>query len=99
MTTAFNVVRFRVKPGREEAFIDAHRRADFAAEGFRGGSLIQTGDHTFCIIGEWESFEALAKGRPTMVGVLDTFRVELEDLGGGLGVTDPVSGEVVLTLR
>jgi hypothetical protein len=26
--TAFNVVCLRVKPGREEAFIDAHRRAD-----------------------------------------------------------------------
>jgi len=60
MTIAFNVVRFRVKPGREQAFIEAHRRADFVAEGFRGGSLIQTGDHSFCVIGEWESFEAVA---------------------------------------
>ena len=24
-TTAFNVVRFKVKPGMEEAFLDAHR--------------------------------------------------------------------------
>jgi hypothetical protein len=24
--TAFNVVRFRVKPGREEDFLDAHRQ-------------------------------------------------------------------------
>jgi hypothetical protein len=41
---------------------------------------------------------ALVKARPTMIGVLDTFRADLEDLGGGLGVTDPVSGEVVLSL-
>jgi hypothetical protein len=33
-----------------------------------------------------------------MIAVLDTFRNTLEDLGGGLGVTDAVSGEVVLTL-
>ena len=99
MTTAFNVVRFRVKPGREQAFIDAHRRADFSTEGFRGGALVQTGEHSFCIIGEWASMEALAQARPTLIGVLDSFRAELEDLGGGLGVTDPVSGEVVLTLR
>lgn len=33
-----------------------------------------------------------------MIATLDTFRDTLEDLGGGLGVTDPVSGEVVLEL-
>ena len=31
--TAFNIVRFRAKPGREQDFIEAHRRAD---PGFRG---------------------------------------------------------------
>jgi hypothetical protein len=31
-----------------------------------------------------------------MVGLLDTFRDMLEDLGGGLGVTDPVSGDTVV---
>ena len=33
--------------------------------------------------------------RPTMIAMLDSFRDMLEDLGGGLGVTDPVSGEAV----
>jgi hypothetical protein len=33
-----------------------------------------------------------------MIGMLDTFRDDLDDLGGGLGVTDPVSGEVVFKL-
>jgi hypothetical protein len=33
-----------------------------------------------------------------MIGILDSFRDDLEDLGGGLGVTDPVSGEVVVKL-
>jgi hypothetical protein len=32
-----------------------------------------------------------------MIAVLDGMRDLLEDLGGGLGLTDPVSGEVVLT--
>jgi hypothetical protein len=98
MTTAFNIVRFRVKPGREQAFIDAHRHADFAVAGFRRGSLVKTGERSFCIVGEWDSFDAMARARPTMIGVLDTFRAELEDLGNGLGVTDPVSGESVLEL-
>jgi hypothetical protein len=39
--------------------------------------------------------EAMAAARPHMIAVLDSFRDTLEDLGGGLGVTDPVSGETV----
>jgi len=34
-----------------------------------------------------------------MVALLDSFRDTLEDLGGGLGLTDPVSGETVLELK
>jgi hypothetical protein len=33
-----------------------------------------------------------------MIGMLDGFREHLEDLGGGLGLTDPVSGDVVVKL-
>jgi hypothetical protein len=93
--TAFNVVRFRVKPGLEEQFVEAHRklRADF--KGFLGGSLIKTGDQTFCFVGEWRNFQSLVAARPGMIATLDQLRGMLEDLGGGLGVTDPVSGDVV----
>lgn len=97
--TAYNVVRFRVKPGREQAFIDAHKQAKPAFKGWRGGALIKTGERTFCIIGEWPSMQKLAAARSQMIGLLDTFRDTLEDLGGGLGVTDPVSGEVVVSLK
>jgi len=34
-----------------------------------------------------------------MIGNLDRLRPILEELGGGLGVTDPVSGEAVLELQ
>jgi hypothetical protein len=34
-----------------------------------------------------------------MIALLDSFRENLEDLGGGLGVTDPVSGEAVVARR
>ena len=43
--------------------------------------------------------DSLAAARPHMVATLDTFRDTLEDLGGDLGVTDPVSGPVVLELK
>jgi len=96
--TAMNVVRFRVKPGCEQKFIDAHRGAGPAFKGFLGGRLIKTGDRTFCIVAEWRSFDAIAAARPEMIAMLDSMRDLLEDLGGGLGVTDPVSGDVVVKL-
>ena len=97
--TAFNIVRFRVKPGHDEAFIEAHRRADPTFNGFVRGSLVKTGERAYCLVGEWDSFASLAAARPQMITLLDTFRADLEDLGQGLGVTDPVSGEVVLNLQ
>ena len=94
---AYNVVRYRVKPGREQDFVTAHRKLDDLS-GFGGGALIKTGDRTYCLIGTWDKFESIVGARPKMIATLDTFRDMLEDLGNGLGVTDPVSGEVVVEL-
>ncbi|HTT36291.1 MAG TPA: hypothetical protein VMH32_01330 [Burkholderiales bacterium] len=97
--TAFNVVRFRVKPGSEQRFVDLHRKLRPGFKGFLGGSLIKTGEQTFCMIGEWRNFQSIVAARPQMIALLDGMREMLEDLGGGLGVTDPVSGDAVLKLR
>jgi len=97
--TAYNVVRFRVKPGAEQQFIDRHKQAKPNFKGFRGGALVKTGDGTFCFVAEWVNFQKIAAARPQMIGLLDSMRDLLEDLGGGLGVTDPVSGEVVVSLK
>jgi hypothetical protein len=97
--TAFNVVRFRVKLGRDQEFIDAHKRVQSDWPGLVHVNLIKTGDRSYCVIGEWTDMDALAKARPEMIATLDSFRDTLEDLGGGLGVTDPVSGPVVLPLK
>ena len=94
--TAFNIVRFRVKPGHQDLFIARHRGINPGFKGFRGGSLVKTGENTFCFIGEWTSFKKIVDARPLMIGLLDSFREHLEDQGGGLGLTDPVSGEVVV---
>jgi len=97
--TAFNVVRFRVKPGRDEQFLDAHKKVERNWSGLQHVNIIKTGDRSYCIIGEWTDLDALAAARPQMIATLDTFRDTLEDLGGGFGVTNPVSGPVVLTLK
>ena len=96
--TAYNVVRFRVKPGREQEFEQAHRDAERMMVGFRKAALIKTGGRTYCFVGEWDTMDQIVNARPQMIGVLDGFRDMLEDLGGGLGVTDPVSGEAVVEI-
>ena len=97
--TAFNAVRFRVKPGREQEFLDAHKKVETSWPGLVHVNMIKTGDRSFCIIAEWADMDALAKARPNMIATLDSFRDTLEDLGDGLGVTDPVAGPVVLALK
>ena len=95
--TAYNVVRMRVKPGRDEAYLDAHRAIDRDTfPGMKSVAIIQSGERDFCLIGEWDSMDAIVAARPKMIETLDRSREMLEDLGGGLGVTDPISGEVVL---
>jgi hypothetical protein len=97
--SAFNAVRFRVKPGRDQEFLDAHRIAHGDWPGLRRVNMVKTGERSYCLIAEWDDMDALTKGRPNMIAALDSFRDTLEDLGGGLGVIDPVSGPVVLALK
>jgi hypothetical protein len=97
--TAFNAVRFKVKPGREQDFLDAHRNVAAEWPGLRHVNIIKTGERSYCIIAEWNDMDALAGVRPAMIATLNSFRDTLEDLGNGLGVTDPVGGPVVLALK
>jgi hypothetical protein len=100
VVTAYNVVRMRVKPGRNEEYLEAHRAIGSETfAGMRSISIIQTGERDFCLIGEWDDMDAIVAARPTMIATLDRTREMLEDLGGDLGVTDAVSGEVVLEVQ
>ena len=96
---AFNTVRFRVKPGCETEFLDAHRNVGSEWPGLIHASLIKTGDRTYSLIAEWTDAEAIAKARSAMIATLNSFRDTLEDLGDGRGVTDAVSGPVVRELK
>ena len=94
--TAFNIVRFRIKPGMDRAFLEAHGAGKAAWPGLKKGVIVKTGDNAYCLIGEWPDNEALASARPSMIATLDTFRQVLEPTASG--VTDALSGPVVLTL-
>ena len=96
--TVFNIVRMRVKPEAVDHYVAFHRdRTLDELPGMVGLNLVRTGDRDYCFVGEWRDMDALVAARPTMIGYLDTFRDDLEDLGGGLGVTDPISGEAVVS--
>jgi quinol monooxygenase YgiN len=98
--SAFNIVRMRVKPGAVDAYLAAHRdRSVQDLPGMVAFNVVQTGERDFCVVGEWTDMAALAAARPKMIDILDKFRDTLEDLGGGLGVTDPVSGDAVVSQR
>ena len=62
-------------------------------------NIIKTGDRSYCLIAEWQDMDACIKARPNLIAMLNSFRDTLEDLGGGLGVTDPAAGPIVLTLK
>jgi len=97
--TTFNAVRFRAKPGREQEFLDAHKKVMANWPGLVHANMIKMGERTYCIIAEWSDMDAFAAARTQMIATLDSFRDTLEDFGGGLGVTNPVSGPVVLALK
>jgi quinol monooxygenase YgiN len=92
---AFNTVRFRVKPGRDQEFLDAHKSIAQAWPGLVHANIVKTGERSYCLIAEWPDMEACIAARPAMIATLNSFRDTLEDLGNGLGVTDAVAGSVV----
>ena len=94
--SAFNIVRFQVKPGMDRQFLDAHAPGKANWLGLTKGTMIKTGEGTYCLIGEWADDKALAEARPQMIATLNTFRDALVPTASG--VTEAVSGPVIMTL-
>ena len=51
-----------------------------------------------CIAGKWKDADSIAKAKNKMIAGLDTVRPLLEEISPELGVTDPVSGSVIMEL-
>ena len=71
--TGFNAVRFKVKDGRDQEFLDAHSKVNRSWPGMRQANIIKTGEHTYCIIAEGDDRESLAKKRPHSGGRLEDY--------------------------
>src|SRR5258708_13560107 len=93
-----NVVRFRVKPGKEDRFLDAHRHNKANWSGLSRGVMIKTGELTYCLIGEWADADPLGQARGKMVATLDGFRKTLEDQVARRAGPDAASVPAVLAL-
>ena len=99
MSKFMNVVRSKVKQDKKDEhmkklkeFFDNMR----GTEGLISMKLIETGPNNMCIIGEWKDAQSIAKARDKMIAGLDTVRPLLEEISPALGVTDPVSGPVIM---
>ena len=89
-----NVVRFRVKSGKQAEFESLFSKADNWDGPFLH-LLERTDEESYVGYGLWESEERMKNAMPQMIALLDSARHLLEELSPELGVTDPVSGTVV----
>tara|TARA_B100000700_G_C14844623_1_gene760927 strand:+ start:614 stop:910 length:297 start_codon:yes stop_codon:yes gene_type:complete len=94
-----NVVRSKVKEGKKDEYMK--KLKEFfnnikGTDGLVSMKQIQTGPNTMCIIGEWKDEQSIAKARDKMIAGLDGVRSLLEEISPELGVTDPVSGPVIM---
>ena len=95
MSNYSNVVRFIVKEGYEEKFLEVFNTF-VMQEGENYSILVNTGEREYVAVGAWESEDAMINARPAMIDNLDQMRDLLEEISPELGVTDPRSGKIVL---
>ncbi len=88
-----NVVRFKLKKDCVEKYFEVIDKTNF--EGMTQRYIAKTGDYDYCFVGIWESANAIASQRPKMISHLNEVRGFMEELSPELGVTDPVSGNIV----
>ena len=89
-------VRFRVKTGQENAFIEAVKKFDVSQHPeCISHQVIDAGNGRFQSYVVWENEDAIAAARPNLIKFLDTMRPTLAEISPELGVTDPISGYIV----
>ena len=99
MSKFMNVVRSKVREDKKDEYM--RKLKEFfnnmkGTDGLVSMKQIQTGSNSMCIIGEWQDEQSIAKARDKMIAGLDVARPLLEEISPELGVTDPVSGPVIM---
>ena len=99
MSKFMNVVRSKVKEGKQDEYMK--KLKEFfdnmkGTDGLISMKQIKTGPNSMCIIGEWKDEQSIAKARDKMIAGLDGVRSLLEEISPELGLTDPVSGPVIM---
>ena len=89
-----NVVRFRVKSGKQQEFESVFSKAE-TWDGQLIHILARTDEQSYVGYGLWQSEKHMQDAMPQMIELLNSTRHLLEELSPELGVTDPVSGTVV----
>ena len=96
-----NIVRLKFKDGQLDAWREIVQ-GNFAKMKEMGGipgmletRHVQYGPNEICVVGRWESKEALIAARPMLIQNLDSFRHLLEETSAG--ITDPISGAVIFS--
>ena len=88
-----NVVRFKLKSDYVDQYFEVIDKTIF--DGMTQRYIAKTGDYDYCFVGIWKSAEAIAAQRPAMIAHLDEVTGFMEEVSPELGVTDPVSGNIV----
>ena len=99
MSKFINVVRSKVKEGKKDELMKKLKEFFNKMKGTDGlisMKQIQTGPSNMCVIAEWKEEQSIAKARDKMIAGLDSIRPLLEEISPELGVTDPVSGPVIM---
>ncbi len=95
MVSFLNNVRVKVKEACEEQYLAAVE-AWSCPEGMTDRYIAKTGERRYCFVGHWESEEKLVVARPQMSKHLESVRELLDEITPELGITDPVSGPVLI---
>ena len=99
MSKFMNIVRSKVKEGKKDEYMK--KLKEFfnnmkGTDGLISMKQIQTGSNNMCIVREWKDEQSITKARDEMIVGLDTVRPLLDEISPELGVTDPVSGPVIM---
>ena len=95
MAKYINSVRFLVKEDQQEAFENLFKEPP-GWVGLKLHVLSKTGERSYLSCGLWENEEAMKAARPEMIDFLDKGRHLLDIISPELGVTDPVSGPIIV---